>query len=132
MNNAERDFRDAILSTKEIEAYVADRVYFQKAPQKTVAPYIVITRISTIRENYLDVRDCKPQIRFQLDLVGHDYATIKILARFISDRFGHFSDANNIRSCRIEAERDVYDHVTEYPRIMQDYIIIYHERNEHE
>jgi hypothetical protein len=98
-----------------LTALVSDRIYYVTAPQDVDAPYLVMTKISSVREHCMAGSSHLAHTRFQLTIVSETYRTAKLIAAQLQDALQGISGLKGddpgvyIYACHYDNETDLYD-----------------------
>lgn len=90
----------------------ATRVYWGNAPQNTAKPYVVLTRISGVRDYHQTAASGLVASRVQADCYGLTYASAKGVARALEARLSGYRGTTGgevFGGIFLDAERDMYD-----------------------
>lgn len=122
-----------LLAQSGITTYVGDRIYYARADQDVEAPYIVVTKVSGVREHSHDGGTGLAHPRFQLAVFGTTYSSCKTIAAAIQAALQGYSGTMggaggvSVDAVFYENETDLYESDTALFSVITDYIIWHHE-----
>ena len=126
----EEAFYTFITSKTDITALVSDRIYPILAEQNITIPFVVYTRISTVR-SYSHSGDSDIQsVRMQIDIIGNTLNQAQSIATLIINYCNSFNGLMGdkmIATITVDDQQNFYDDITKTKRIMIDLIITYYE-----
>jgi|GEM_PF-1681803 len=115
-----------LLSQTDLTQHVGERIYFVRADQDTQAPYIVVTKVSAIREHSHDGSSGLAHPRFQLAIFSTTYSMAKTIAtalQTILDGYTGLMDEVTVQAVFYDNETDSYESDTGLFMITADYLI---------
>ncbi len=92
--------------TALLSSVAGGRRHWGRAPQGTALPYIVIQRISGIRDNTMEGPSGYLQSRLQFDVYAETYGTARFTARALVDALSGYR-GGTIQGVFIDSERDL-------------------------
>lgn len=122
--------RTILTADSATTAIVAGRIYPNELPQGVNLPAVVYTTISDTPELTFStaIANTFKAARVQLDCYarpttagGGAYAQAHALARAVASALGDVADSD--LQINLEAERDLYDNVTQYHRVSLDFTV---------
>jgi len=116
-----------LLAQTGITSYVGERIYFVRAEQDVITPYIVITKISGVREHSHDGSSELAHPRFQITVFSTTYSSCKTIASAIQTALqgytGTMGSEVTVQAVFYENETDLYESDTDLFSVITDYII---------
>ncbi|MGH6862467.1 MAG: DUF3168 domain-containing protein [Phyllobacterium sp.] len=95
-----------LLSSAGVTAHVSNNIYWGRAPQGILAPFVVLQRISGIRDYTMQRASGYVSSRVQVDVYASTYLESKTTARaVIAELSGH--RGGPIQGIFIDSERDL-------------------------
>ena len=122
-----------ILAQSAITALVGQRVYFVQAPQDVTKPYIVVTKISGVREHSHDGSNHLARPRFQLSAFSTTYANAKSIASALQTALQGYKGTMGgtggvaVGAVFYEDETDLYEENTGLYQVALDFFITHGE-----
>jgi hypothetical protein len=110
-----------------LTALISDRLYYVTAPQDVTAPYLVMTKISAVREQCQAGSSHLARSRFQFTIVSETYRTAKLIAAQLQSALqgcvGNKGDSPGvyIYSCTYDNETDLYEN--DFHQLVLDFFI---------
>ena len=101
-----------LLGASALTALTSTRVYWGVAPQNVAKPYVVMYRVSGIRDMKMSGASGLVESRVQIDSFGTTYASAKGVARQIEARLSGYRGTQSsivFDGCFLIAERDGYE-----------------------
>ena len=95
MNNIEKSIKDRILSTSAITDLIVDRCYFVQKQQNALMPCISFFRVSTVRQQAMEVDVQVVRARFQFDIWAETYTSAVVLKNELLSIFNRWTQASN-------------------------------------
>lgn len=77
-----------LLAYAPLTALVSTRVYWKRLPQGATGSYLILTRVSGIRDTTFDGQSGLVESRVQFDCYGASYKDSKLVARAVEARIG--------------------------------------------
>lgn len=115
-----------LLAQSGVTALVSDRIYFVRADQDVETPYIVVTKISGVREHSHDGSSELAHPRFQISVFGTTYSSCKSVTAAVQAALqgykGAMSDVT-VGAVFYDNETDTYESDTGLFQIITDYTI---------
>lgn len=90
----EEEFMAFLLADSGISALLGNRIYWKKAPQGVGRPYVVLHKISGIRDHHMKRPDSLTASRVQVDVIADTYAVAKALERALDAACDGYSGGN--------------------------------------
>ncbi len=115
-----------LLAQSAITAIVSDRIFFVKADQSVETPYIVITKVSGVREHSHDGSSHLAHPHFQLSIFSDTYSSCKSVATVLQTALQGYSGAMSDATAQAvfyENETDTYESDTSLFQVILDYTI---------
>ena len=78
-------------ATAALTAVTSTRIYFVKSPQDVTAPYVVVSKISSVRQHDHDGAAGLAQARFQFSCFATTYTVVKTMAAAIQSALQGYS-----------------------------------------
>jgi len=109
----EQALHDALLADATVTGLVGERVYYGKAKQDTVSPYIVITKQSAPRMHSHDGASGLVNARFTFEIYAVSYLSVKTIAAAIQSVLQGYSGTMGgaggvyVNGCFYEDETDL-------------------------
>lgn len=122
-----------LLSQTSITDLVSQRIYFVKAPQKTETPYMIITKVSGLREHSHGGASELAGPKFQFSVFDGTYSGVKnILAALQAALQGYTGSMGGsggvcVHAAFYDNEKDLYEEETGLHHGVADYIIWHEE-----
>jgi len=122
-----------LAGTSGVTALVSNRIYYVQAPQKVDTPYIVFFKVSGNRDHTHDGATGLANPRFQVDIFGETYLSVKDVAAQVQAALQGYSGTMGgaggvaVNGCFYEDENDFYGETTKLYHIAQDYILWHRE-----
>lgn len=101
-----------LLAGASLSALVAARAYWMHAPQLALKPYVILNRISGVRDYHLTAASGLVESRVQMDVYGLTYVSAKLVARAIESRLSGVQTSQGavrFSGCFLSNERDGYE-----------------------
>ncbi len=127
----ENGFYLELTETSAVTALVGIRIYYVKAPQDAVAPYVVIQEISNTHDSFHSGANPLQHCRMQISIFDTTYKSCKAIADAIQTGMDGFSGVMGtggppVGGCFHDMDNDLpYDDDTGLYGIAVDYIIHY-------
>jgi len=108
---------------------VSTRIYFRKAPQDVAKPYLVLFKVSGIREHSHDGSSHLAHPRFQLSAFATTYSEAKEIIAAVQAALQAYSGTMGgdggvyVNGCFYEDESDFFETETSLYHVSADYII---------
>ena len=115
-----------LLAQSGVTAYVGEQIHFVHAPQNVTAPYIIIIKISGVREHSHDGSSELAHPRFQLSVFANTYSEVKGIASALQTVLQTYSGTMgsvNVDVVFYDNEVDMYEQETGLYHTALDYII---------
>ncbi len=117
-----------LLADTTITAYVGERIFYAHVDWQDVeTPYLVVTKISGVREHSHDGSSHLAHPRFQIAIFSTSYSSCKSIAAVIQTALqgysGTMSSGVDVGAIFYENETDLYDSETSLFQVITDYII---------
>ena len=118
-----------LLAQTGITSYVGEQIYYVKADQDATAPYIVVTKVSGVREHSHDGGSHLAHPRFQISVFALKYGTAKTIATAIQTALQGYTglmggvSGVTVQAVFYENETDTYEPDTSLFQVITDYII---------
>lgn len=112
---------------------VSTRIYYVKAPQDVATPYIILTKISSVREHSHDGSSHLAKSRFQLSIFAETYKEVKDIAvqiqAALQAKSGNVGDSPYVAvgSIFYEDETDMYETDTGLYHTAVDYMVTHYD-----
>jgi len=127
----EQALQSKLAGEATISALVGDRIYYVKAPQDVVKPYICIQKISQVKD-CITTGKRYVNARFQISIFGTTYSSLKSIAAAIHtvlDKYSGLMGGSSglwINNCTYDNETDLgFDNDVELYGLAVDYILLY-------
>jgi len=118
-----------LLAQSGITSLVGQRIYFVQAPQDTETPYIVVTKVSGVREHSHDGSSHLAHPRFQFSVFATTYSSAKSIASALQTALQGYSGTMggesgvSVGATFYENEMDFYETESQLYHVPVDYII---------
>jgi hypothetical protein len=115
--------------TAAVSALVSNRIYFVKAPQDVIKPYIVFFKVSAPREHTHDGAAGLVEARFQFDVFATTYIAAKAIAGQIQAILQGYSGTMGgaggvyVNGCFYDDEQDLWEEDTNLYHIAMDFLM---------
>lgn len=119
-----------LTNASAITNVVSTRIYPIELPQNVVYPAVTYQRVSTVRNNALDIPLGVTTIRLQTDCYGISLSTAQQIADLIREELNGFNgtvQTIKIYSIFADDERHFFEENLEQKRVMVDYLITFSE-----
>lgn len=129
----EQAIHDELLDTSAVTSLVGQNIYYVKAPQDVVSPYIVITKITSDRKHTHDGADNLCESTFQISIFSDTYYEGKQIAAQVQAVLDSYSGTMGgvsgviVNSCFYENEVDLYEEGQELHHLACDYRLWHNE-----
>ncbi len=126
----EQAIRDTLVADSDVTALVGSRVHFAQAPQDVASPYIVLTKISGVRDHAHDGATGLAHARIQLSAFATTYYEAKQIVQAAQDVLQAYSGLMGtvqVDSCLYENETDMFETDTRLYHVTSDYVIWHEE-----
>jgi len=135
----EQSLQNRATTDSTISSLVSTRVYPEAAPQAATLPYVVYSRVSTIRYPHITGPSGVVAARMQFDVIAATYAAAKPIADAIRLRFdgyrgtmGTSPNTTVVRNVTLENEMDglavpVSGNAPDKYRVILDFMFTYNE-----
>jgi len=129
----EQAIRDECYGAAAIAALVIDRIYYVRAPQDVLKPYIVFSKVSAPRDNTHDGPSGLVNARFQFDCYATTYMGAKAIAAAVQSELEGYSGTMGgaggvlVNGCFYDDEQDNWDEETKFYCVTQDFVMWYRE-----
>jgi len=114
-----------------VSGIISTRIYPLKLKEGYALPALSYQRVSSVREHNIDVGPIGfAWARFQIDSWAESYTDVRSLAEAVRqclDGYKGTMGGVNAGGICIKSERDLFEEGTEIYRVIQDYLIPYHE-----
>jgi hypothetical protein len=127
----EQALQSKLAGTAAISALVGDRIYYVKAPQDAIKPYICIQKISQVRES-ITTGKRYVEARFQITSFVESYSTLKSIGAAIFTALDKFHGTMggvgglHINNCTYDNETDLgFEEPLGLFGLAVDYILLY-------
>lgn len=118
-----------LLAQSGITDYVGDRIYQVRALQNARTPYLVVTKISGVREHSHDGSSELAHPRFQFSAFSTTYNEAKNIIAAVQTALQGYSGTMgggsgvSVGACFYENEADYYEIETKLFHVLADYVI---------
>jgi hypothetical protein len=125
----EQAIHDELLDTSAVTALVGQNIFYVKAPQDVVAPYVVITKITSPRSHTHDGADGLCETLMQISIFTQTYyegKQIAVQVQAVLDSYQGTMGGDSgviVNSCFYENEVDLYEEGQELHHLACDYRI---------
>jgi len=122
----EQAIRDVLVADAGVTNLVGSRVHFVQAPQDVDNPYIVLTKISGVRDNAHDGATGLVHTRIQLSVFATTYYEAKQIvqaAQNVLQAYSGLMGTVQVDSCFYENETDTYETDTKLYHVTSDYVL---------
>jgi len=119
-----------LLAQTGVTGYVGERIHFVHAPQNVTTPYIIIIKISAVREHSHDGSSELAHPRFQLSVFAGTYSGVKTVTAALQTVLQAYSGTMGSVSVDVvlyDNETDMYEQETGLYHTALDYIIWHEE-----
>jgi hypothetical protein len=126
----EHAVRTILKSDDGVSAIAGDRIYYLVAPEKTPAPYIVISGVAKAADHTHDGPSGLREARIQVSAFADSYLDVSDLTQAVKDCLDGFtgqSEGVTIEKCLYINEVDMYEPNTGLQFKPSDYEIYYKE-----
>jgi hypothetical protein len=121
----EQGIMQLLLASPALAGIVGDRIHYVKAPEDTVAPYLVINKISGPRDHTHDGGSGLANPRIQFSAFSFQYADCKAIIEALQDLMQGFSGVMGeveVNGWFFDNETDNYEKDTDLYQVTADYI----------
>jgi hypothetical protein len=126
----EHAIHSILLDNTTLTALTSTRIYYLKAPQDVTLPYVVLTKISSLRFHSHDGKSDLCETRLQMSCFAETYYNSKQVAdavRGVLDAYSGTSESVRIDSCLLINEQDLYESGDGIVHVALDFQIIHNE-----
>lgn len=126
----EHALRTILAADDGVSGIVGDRIYYVIAPQKTAAPYLIISGVAKAADHTHDGPSGLREARVQMSAFGESYMDVSDLTQAVKDCLDGFigeSEGVLIEKCLYINEVDMYEPGTGLQFKPSDYEIYYKE-----
>lgn len=94
-----------------LTALIAGRSYWSQLPQGQVAPYLILSRVTGVRDTTFDGASGLVQSRIQFDAYSLSYLVSKTIVRAVEARLSgkRFTHNSHHFRCFMDSERDTFE-----------------------
>jgi hypothetical protein len=108
----EHAIRSLLANNEELTAIVGDRIYYVTAPEKVATPYLVLSKVSALRDHVHSGPAGLASVRMQVSIIADTYLGTKEIATLIQTTLQGFrgqSESMDIDGIFYMNEVDIYD-----------------------
>ncbi len=122
-----------LLTQAGLTALVNEKIYYVEAPQDIETPYIVMSKVSSVREHSHQGSSHLATARFQFSTYASSYYLAKQIAEQLQTALQGISGVKGtapgvrIGSCLYDGESDFYEDETKLYHIAADYMVMHEE-----
>lgn len=115
--------RAELVAAPTVTTLVGTRIYPSKAPQGVVAPFVVITTVSSVPQNAMgELANTRLRVaRVQIDCYAKGYVDVHAVADAIDNVVANL--AREDLTAVQDTSSDLYDDETELRRVSTDYFV---------
>jgi hypothetical protein len=130
MAEAEQAIVELLVADATIASLVSTRVYYAHAPQNVALPFVVLSRISGIRDHVLGGTVSLVEARVQIDTFATSVLAARAIANAIREEINGFRGTQSgvdVQAIQLIDEADGLEGDSEIWRVTSDYKVWYQE-----